>query len=295
MPIHYLPPLNPARAFEASGRLLSITKAAEELAVTPAAVSRQVKTLEVYLGVALFERVHGRLELTSAGARYLSELMPIFSSLKEATTVLRAAGRRVRVLRIRSPATFAVRWLIPRLASFHKLHSDIDVQLTTSSAPLNFEREKIDGGIELGTGKWPRMKVQRLVPNELIPVAAPSRKVKSQGKLKGETLLHSMARPEDWGLWLKAAGFADDINRREMHYETSLLAYQAAVEGHGVAIAQRALVRRELEEGSLVTPFRTVLDRASFTYYFAWPVERKESDEMQAFRTWLSNQAELPS
>jgi LysR family glycine cleavage system transcriptional activator len=289
----YLPPLNPARAFEATGRLLSISKAAEELAVTPAAVSRQVKALEEYLGVDLFERAHGRLELTSAGARYLSDLIPIFASLKEATTIMRSAGRRVRVLKIRSPATFAVRWLIPRLAGFHKLHSHIDVQLTTSSAPLNFEREGIDGGIQLGSGTWPRMKTQRLVPNELVPVSAPSRKVKRQSGLKGETLLHSMARPEDWGLWLKAAGIPEESGRRSMHYETSLLAYQAAAEGHGVAIAQKALVRKELESGTLVTPFPFVLDRGSFSYYLAWPADRKESDEMRAFRLWLLSQAEV--
>lgn len=282
-----LPPLNPTRAFEATGRLLSISKAAQELAVTPAAVSRQVRTLELYLGVDLFERVKGRLELTAAGAGYLAELMPLFTALREATASLRTTTRRSSVLKIRSPATFAVRWLIPRLANFHRSHDDIEVQLTTSSAPLNFSREDIDAGIQLGEGDWGGVHVQRLIPNILIPVAASSRAVKARSKLQGETLLHSLARPEDWTLWLKGAGIPSNAGRREMRYETSLLAYQAAIEGHGVAIAQEALVRSELNSGALVAPFPFRLDRGAHTYYFVWPANRRSSDALEVFRDWL--------
>ncbi len=288
MTYRLLPPLNPVRAFEATGRLLSISKAAEELAVTPAAVSRQVKTLELYLGVELFDRVRGRLELTSAGARYLSELMPVFTTLRDATEHVRTSGRRNRILKIRSPATFAVRWLIPRLAGFHRQHERIDVQLTTSSAPLNFDREDIDAGIQLGNGNWPGTCAQALIPNELVPVAAPSLHIEAASKLEGETILHSLARPEDWNLWLKAAGLPLRKDRREMRYETSLLAYQAALEGHGIAIAQRALVASELAEGTLVEPFPFVLDRKEHTYYFVWPANR-ESEALAGFRGWLQN------
>ncbi|WP_345815747.1 LysR substrate-binding domain-containing protein [Paraburkholderia sp. PREW-6R] len=282
-----LPPLNPTRAFEATGRLLSISKAAQELAVTPAAVSRQVRTLERYLGVDLFERVKGRLELTAAGASYLAELMPLFESLRDATASLRTTTRGASVLKIRSPATFAVRWLIPRLANFHRSHEDIEVQLTTSSAPLNFGREDIDAGIQLGDGAWSGVHVQRLIPNVLIPVAASTHAVKPRSKLQGETLLHSLARPEDWTLWLKGAGISPNAGRREMRYETSLLAYQAAIEGHGIAIAQEALVRAELNSGALVAPFPFKLDRGAHTYYFAWPANRKSSRALEVFRDWL--------
>ncbi|MDR5817274.1 MULTISPECIES: LysR substrate-binding domain-containing protein [unclassified Caballeronia] len=281
-----LPSLNAIRAFEATGRTLSVSKAASELAVTPAAVSRQVKALEGFLGLQLFERVRGRLELTSAGARYLAELMPLFAGLRQATDSIRTAGRRSHVLKIRSPATFAVRWLIPRLASFHRQFPEIDVQLTTSSAPLDFRREDIDGGIQLGDGRWPGLSVQRLIPNELVPVAAPSRKIRARSKLTGETLLHSLARADDWAIWMEAAGFARDPRRREMRYETSLLAYQAAIEGHGVAVAQKALVRAELDSGQLVAPFRFELDRGAYTYYFAWPA-RHASEALTTFRDWL--------
>jgi len=213
--------------------------------------------------------------------------MPLFASLRNATASLRTTTRRASVLKIRSPATFAVRWLIPRLANFHRLHDNIEVQLTTSSAPLNFSREDLDAGIQLGDGNWSGVHVQRLIPNILIPVAASTRPVKPRSKLQGETLLHSLARPEDWTLWLKEAGMLPNTGRREMRYETSLLAYQAAIEGHGIAIAQEALVRSELNSGALVAPFPFKLDRGTHTYYFTWPENHKPSESLKVFRDWL--------
>jgi len=289
-----LPPLNPLKAFEATGRHLSVSKAARELFVTPAAVSRQIKALEEFLGVQLFNRLPGGLDLTVAGVRYLSDITPMFSSLREATNAVMGGGFRRHVLKIRSPATFAVRWLIPRLASFHQANPDIDVQLSTSPAPLNFDREDIDAGVQLGDGNWPKVAVRRLVPNELIPVMAPRagqgmKRLRNPVSLARETLLHSMARLDDWHLWLQAAGQAGINGYRGMKYETSLLAYQAAAEGHGVAIAQKALVERELREGTLVAPFDFVLDRDSKTYYFAWPNDRPESRALDAFTHWLAD------
>ncbi|QRQ84282.1 LysR substrate-binding domain-containing protein [Cupriavidus oxalaticus] len=285
-----LPPLNPARAFEATGRLLSVSKAAEELSVTPAAVSRQVRTLEAYLGTTLLERAPGgRMQLTPAGARYLSELMPLFVSLREATLAVTGSRYGGNTLRIRSPATFAVRWLIPRLASFHQRHKDIDVQLTTSFQPLDFQREDIDAGIQLGTGRWPGLSTLQLIPNVLVPVAAPSLQIRSKRDLGKHSLLHSLARPDDWVLWLEAAGLRNIDPSRGMKYETSLLAYQAAAEGHGVAMAQKELVAKDLSEGTLVTPFDLELDRGDHTYYFAWATDRPESGALKAFRQWLSS------
>jgi LysR family glycine cleavage system transcriptional activator len=283
-----LPPLNPARAFEATGRLLSISKAAAELCVTPAAVSRQVRVLENFLGMTLLDRVGGGVALTVNGARYLSDLIPLFGSLREATEAIKGGNRRGNVLRIRSPATFAVRWLIPRLAGFHRMHADVDVQLTTSSSPLDFAREDIDAGIQLGDGKWPAIHSQRLIPNQLVPAASPVRALTHIRQLRSETLLHSLARPEDWQLWLKAAGLPVSGALRGMRYETSLLAYQAAIEGHGVAIAQKALIEKELSDGALIAPFELILDRGEYTYYFAWPAEKAESAALKAFRAWLT-------
>lgn len=283
-----LPPLNPARAFEATGRLLSISKAADELCVTPAAVSRQVRALENYLGAPLFLRVRGGLELTPAGARYLSDLMPLFAALREATQAVAGSSRGRDTLRIRSPATFAVRWLIPRLAGFHQLHKDVDVQVMTSFAPLDFQREDIDAGIQLGDGRWPGMRTLQLVRNELVPVAAPAVRLTNKKQLAAQTLLHSMARPDDWMLWLRAAGLRDVSHTHGMKYETSLLAYQAAIEGHGVAIAQKALIEKELADRTLLAPLGLALDREDYTYYFAWPTGKPQSRALRVFRDWLA-------
>ncbi|ANN70282.1 LysR substrate-binding domain-containing protein [Bordetella bronchialis] len=283
-----LPPLNPARAFEAAGRLLSISRAADELSVTPAAISRQVRLLEAYLGTPLFNRARGTLSLTPTGARYLSELIPLFAGLRDATAAIARKRDGGSTLRIRSPATFAVRWLIPRLAGFHKLNPQVDVQVTTSSRPLDFQREDIDAGIELGDGTWPGVHTLRLVPNVLVPVAAPTLRLNEKSRLDRQTLLHSLARPDDWLLWLRAAGRRSVDPSRGMKYETSLLAYQAALEGHGIAIAQKALVEKELAEGSLVAPLGHPLDRGDYTYYFAWPAGRAQSGALRAFRDWLA-------
>ncbi|MET3515116.1 LysR family glycine cleavage system transcriptional activator [Pseudacidovorax sp. 1753] len=294
--MHPLPPLNPLKAFEAAGRLQSVSRAADELAVTPAAVSRQIRTLEEFLAVSLFERVPGGVRLTPAGARYLAEVGPLLAALREATNVVMGGSYRRRVLKIRSPATFAVRWLIPRLAGFHSRHPSIDVQVATSSAPLDFERETIDAGIQLGDGDWAGLRTERLMPNVLVPVVSPgyaaTHALQAPRDLAHQTLLHSMARPDDWARWLKAAGAADVNPYRGMKYETSLLAYQAALEGHGVAIAQQALVEKELACGALVTAFDHALDCGAFTYYFAVPAARSESTALRAFRTWLAEALE---
>lgn len=290
--MHPLPPLNPLKAFEAAGRLQSVSRAADELAVTPAAVSRQIKALEEFLTVTLFERLPGGVRLTPAGARYLAEVGPLLVGLREATNVVMGGSYRRRVLKIRSPATFAVRWLIPRLAGFHSRHPSIDVQVATSPAPLDFDREAIDAGIQLGTGEWPGLRTERLMPNVLVPVVSPryaaDHALQAPRTLAQQTLLHSMARPDDWSLWLKSAGDTAVNPYRGMKYETSLLAYQAALEGHGVAIAQRALVEKELASGTLVAPFGHALDCGAFTYYFAVPAARDESPALRAFRTWLA-------
>jgi LysR family transcriptional regulator, glycine cleavage system transcriptional activator len=285
-----LPPLNPTRVFVTTGRLLSISKAAAELSVTPAAVSRQVRALERYLGVRLFNRVHGGLELTAAGTRYLAAVTPLFTSLEKATEAVRA-GVPGATLKMRSPATFAVRWLIPRFASFHRAHPDSDIQLTTSPAPIDLDREDIDAGIQLGDGNWPRLSSQQLIPNELVPVVAPALRdaLGKPARIGDVTLLHSLARIDDWALWLEAAGLSHDNVYGGMRYETSLLAYQAAIEGHGVAIAQKALVEKELTDGSLIAPFDFVLDRGRFTYYFVWRADRPQSPAVVAFRTWLAS------
>jgi LysR family glycine cleavage system transcriptional activator len=290
-----LPPLNALRAFEAAARHLSITLAASELHVTPGAVSRQIKTLEDALGIALFKRGHREITLTQRGADYYRAVTRGFDTLRDATRRLKRRRQR-NELKIRAYTTFAMRWLIPRLSGFHSAHPDIEVLLKASLEPIDFRKEDIDGAIRLGDGDWPGTNVHRLVDNVIAPVASPALlksgpKLRKPADLARHTLLHSIARPDDWARWLEAAGVAGQIDAHAgMTYESSVMAYAAAIEGQGVAIAQLFLVASDLAERRLVAPLRRSVDMGDFTYYLLTPKHRDESTSMRAFRLWLLDQ-----
>lgn len=290
-----LPPLNAIRAFEAAARHLSITLAADELHVTPGAVSRQIKSLEEVLGLQLFKRGHREIALTRQGGDYFQAITRALDLLREATRKL-TRGRQRKQLRIRAYTTFAMRWLIPRLSGFHAAHPGIEVLLKASLEPVDFRKEDIDAAIRLGDGQWPGANSHRLGPNILAPVASPALlaagpKLKKPADLARHTLLHSIARPDDWGHWLQAAGVAKQVDARAgMTYESSAMALAAAIEGQGLAVAQLFLVEKDLAEGRLVMPFRKTVDMGDFTYYLLTPSHRSESATMKTFRLWLLDQ-----
>jgi LysR family glycine cleavage system transcriptional activator len=292
-----LPPLNALRAFEAAARHMSITLAADELHVTAGAVSRQIKSLEDVLGLQLFKRGHREISLTRQGGDYYRAVTRSLDALREATRRLTRSRQR-KQLKIRAYTTFAMRWLIPRLSGFHAAHPDIEVLLKASLEPVDFRKEDIDGAIRLGDGNWPGSNTYRLVDNILTPVASPALlksgpKLKKPADLARHTLLHSIARPDDWATWLEAAGVRTQIDAHAgMTYESSAMAYAAAIEGQGVAIAQRFLVAQDLQDGSLVQPFRKTVDMGDFTYYLLTPRHREESYHMKTFRLWLFDQFE---
>lgn len=290
-----LPPLNAVRAFEAAARHLSITLAAEELHVTAGAVSRQIKSLEEALGFALFTRGHREITLTRQGQDYHRAVTRAFDVLREATRKATRVRAR-KQLKIRAYTTFAMRWLIPRLAGFHAAHPDIEVLLKASLQPVDFRKEDIDGAIRLGDGRWPGTHAVRLVPNILAPVASPALlrtgpRLRKPADLSQHTLLHSIARPDDWRTWLEAAGAPEVVDARPgMTYESSAMAYEAAIGGQGLAIAQLFLVAKDLQEGRLVQPFRKTVDMGDFTYYLLTPTHRAESAQMKTFRLWMLEQ-----
>jgi LysR family transcriptional regulator, glycine cleavage system transcriptional activator len=290
-----LPPLNAIRAFEAAARHLSITVAADELNVTPGAVSRQIRSLEDTLGVQLLHRGHRQISLTGPGEDYYRAITKALDALRDATRRLTRRAKR-KQLKVRAYTTFAMRWLIPRLSSFHAANPGIEVLLTASLDPVDFRKEDIDGAIRLGDGKWSGTNAYRLVANVLVPVCSPKllaggAKARKPAELQHQTLLHSIARPDDWRQWLEAAGVEGLVDSRGgMSYQSSAMAYAAAVEGQGFAIAQRFLVADDLESGKLVAPFRQTVDMGDYTYYLLTPADRKESPSMATFRAWLLEQ-----
>lgn len=294
-----LPPLNALRAFEAAARHLSISLAADELNVTPGAISRQVRGLEETLGLQLLKRGHRQISLTRVGADYYKTLSQALELIREATRRLQRRSQR-KQLKIRAYTTFAMRWLIPRLSGFHAAHPNIEVLLKASLAPVDFRKEDIDGAVRLGDGNWPGCHSHRLVSNILAPIASPSLlktgpKLKRPVDLAHHTLLHSVARPDDWATWLDAAGAGNAVDPRAgMTFESSAMTYQATVEGQGLAMAQLFLVEKDLEEGRLVLPFKKTVDMGDYTYYLLTPSHRAESVEMKTFRLWMLEQFHLP-
>ncbi|HWK72399.1 MAG TPA: LysR substrate-binding domain-containing protein [Burkholderiaceae bacterium] len=289
-----LPPLNALRMFETTARLLSMHKASVVLHVTPAAVSKQIQVLEASLDVKLFTRGKGKLQLTPAGEKYYAHISTALNSIRHATREISNVSGMAS-LKIRAYTTFSMYWLIPRLSSFHGLYPEINIELTTSTKWIDFEAEDVDAAIRLGDGNWPGFVALPLVPNILAAVCSPelAKSLHNVEDLKQATLLHTLARPDDWQHWLSSQGYdtMDGFNYR--NYESSVLVYQAATKGQGVGIAQKALVQPLVENGDLVYPFPYELDMGSYTYYFVMPGNRPMRKELNIFRDWLLNSAEL--
>lgn len=255
-----LPPLNPLRAFEVAGRHVSFTRAAEELGVTQTAVSRQVSVLEGFLRVRLFERHNSELILTDTGRSYLADIQPALEIISNATEISR--GQAKTVLKVRVYLTFALRWLLPRLSRFREQHPEIDINLTTSVTPADFDRDDIDISICHGNGRWPDVAAWQIFGDSITPVCSPAllrgeNAPRSPQDLVNQSLLHSRNRSDDWAEWLTFAEVAD-WPKQSLVFETSSLVYEAAKQGLGFAIGQVRLLQDDIERGDLVAPFDTM-------------------------------------
>lgn len=289
-----LPPLNPLKAFEAAARLSSLTLAAEEMNVSQVAVSRQVKVLEDYLGVLLFRRLHRGIELTREGKQLFDGVTNAFQDIGNTAKRVSRRGRR-DILSIQSYTTFSQRWLIPRLGQFHDANPKIEVRLSSSTAPVDFEAQNLDAAIRSGRGEWPDLHSERLADIELIPICAPgflaSATLKKPNDLARVRLLHSMARPNDWASWLACAG-ATDVPGPGVRFENSALAYEAALLDIGVAIAIKVFVHRHLQSGVMAAPFDLTC-RTGEGYYLTWPKNAAPSPPLLRFLTWVREQMAL--
>ncbi|WP_106419237.1 LysR substrate-binding domain-containing protein [Salinicola tamaricis] len=285
---HPLPPLNPLRAFEVAARLCSLTKAAEELHVSQVAVSRQVKVLEDYMGVVLFYRQHRGIELTREGLELYRGVKNAFKEISDASRRVSRRGRK-DVLSIQSYTTFSQRWLIPRLADFNARNDLLEVKLSSSLKPADFDSGNVDAAIRAGRGEWPDLHAEKLVDIELIPVVSPalqaSAGIKTVRDLSRVRLLHSMARSSDWQHWLAAYGDTVE-DKASVQFESSALAYEAASTGMGCAIAVKMFVEKQLESGEFLAPFPETL-KTGEAYYLVWPKGTPPSDALLRFLEWM--------
>jgi len=285
--------LNGIKAFEAAARTGSFAAAGSELNVSAAAISRMVHLLEQRLGVALFERKANRLALTQAGRAYQSGLTPIFDALASLTAQVSAASK-IRVLTIGVGPTFAMRWLIPRLASFRKQEPDIDVRITMGGAAAPFG-DDWSCGIKLGDGNWPGLVAEPLFAGDLTPVCTPqlAASLKRPADLKGPALLRVAHAAEDWPLWLKAAG-VPRIAARGPEFGYYGYALQAASDGLGVAMGIRPYVDDDLAAGRLVAPFALSVPKG-MRWYLLYRSFQTGQRDFAAFRRWIVRAAVEPA
>ena len=284
-----LPFLNGIRAFEAAARAEGFAKAATELHVTPAAISRMVQLLERRLGVPLFERKANRLALTAAGRAYQGGLTQIFDQLANLTAQVTAmAGSRV--LTVGVGPTFATRWFIPRLADFQKTEPDVEVRFATGGATLPYN-DDWTCGIRLGDGDWPGFAAEQLLAADFTPVCSPAlaKRLKTPDDLKDATLLRVAHAADEWPRWFKVAGLSK-IRAKGPEFEYYGQALQAAADGVGVAIGISPYVDDDLKAGRLVAPFAQSVSKGEH-WYLIYRDARKDEAAFVAFRAWIMRAA----
>lgn len=279
-------PLNGLRAFEASARHLSFTRAAIELCVTQAAVSQQVKGLEKRLGVALFQRLPRGLKITAEGEALLPTVTSSFDQM--ATTLDRIEAGQVReLLFLGVVGTFAVGWLLPRLQAFQKRHPFIDVRVSTNNNRVDMAAEGLDFAIRFGQGSWHGTDAFRLFDAPLSPLCTPklAETLKAPADLMEATLLRSY-RADEWSSWFAAAGVtpAAQVNAGIV-FDTSLGMMEAALQGLGVALAPPSMFSRHLASGAVVQPFPVTISLGS--YWLTRLQSKPPTPAMQVFSGWL--------
>lgn len=287
-----IPPLNPLRVFEIVARTGNLTTAAEQLHVTQSAVSRQITTLEEYLGVRLFTRERYGVSLTAVGRSYAGRILPAFESIADATEKL-TKGAQQGALRVRTYTTFATKWLIPRLGHFRERYPDFEIRLSTAVPDVNFDLDPVDLAIQFGNGNWPNVQAELLFRDEIEPVCSPAflsqfaPNPKYPESLLRQRLLVSRYRRTDWDEWLKATGYDEQTkDSQRMSFGSTFLTWQAAADGQGIAMGQTALLTTELETRQLVRPFSKPLRRES-GYYLVKPKPQRESRKVNVFLDWL--------
>jgi LysR family glycine cleavage system transcriptional activator len=291
-----LPPLQAVRVFEAVARHLSFTKAAQELGMTQAAASYQIKVLEERIGAPLFLRRPKQIELTEPGQRLAPAVSEAFSILSQAYAAAR--GGADGLLCVTTVLTFASNWLAQHLGSFQLAHPALAVRLDTSSRLTDFAREDVDLAIRSGAGKWPGLEAHKLLDADFTPMLSPKLAASIGGVKEPADLLRlPILDPGDiwWSRWFEAAGVTGHDLAKRPGSSMGAQAYEAnaAMAGHGVAILTRALFKNELADGRLIQPFDLVGDDGH-AYWLVYPTARRNVPKIRAFRDWILAEIACP-
>jgi DNA-binding transcriptional LysR family regulator len=294
-----LPPLDPLVAFEAAARHLSFTRAADELALTQSAVSRQIQTLEGALGVALFQRLHRALVLTEAGRELSAATTSVLQQLHNVAERVGARSQRRTVVVTTTPG-FAGLWLIPRLGGFTAAHGDVDVRISATYQLADLERDGVDLAVRYCAQESVGSDAVKLFGESVMPLCSPalladrSRPLDKPADLRHHVLLHSTTggrtHTADWQLWLRAMGLEDLQPAGTLHFELYDQMIQAAVDGHGVVLGRLPLVTRLLKAGRLVAPFSRKV-ASPLGYHLLRSAASARKPEVQQFADWLRAEA----
>ena len=289
-----LPPLNSLRLFEASARLLSFKNAAEELLLTPSAVSHGIQSLEEWLGAPLFLRTTKGLVLSEAGNTYIPIVRQALDLLASGSAQI-VNKHSLGQLSISAAPTFGARWLLPRLHKFRELHPDIHIVIDTSHERAELSDAGVDLAIRMGRGNWQGVIADKLVAEEMVPVCAPSiyDRVRALADIEQAPLIHVTRASEDWAVWATETGRAAPDPSKGLRFDTIHMAFQAACQGLGVAIGRKPLVNAELASGSLVEVWETVFSNTS--YWLVGAESRADDPRIVAFRSWILQEVAIPA
>lgn len=300
-----LPGTRALRTLEAAARHLNFTRAADELGLTPAAVSHQIKEIEDQLGIVLFTRTSRTIRLTEAGAVLFEASADALDLLGRAVSRAHKMARGTAQLKVTLDAHFATKWLMRRVDNFRRHQPDIELRFDITYEVRDFDRDDVDVGIRFGTGKYQGLCSHRLFGNVIIPVCSPALlkagpPLKEPRDLFQHTLAHIVWARQgvtwpNWRMWMAAAGVDDFDDSRTVVFGNSSDAVQAALDGYAVALADFAMVANDLSEGRLVQPFALGIKVApDFAYHLVYPQGAADDARIVAFRDWLLNEVHDP-
>ncbi len=300
--MHPFPGTRALRTLEAAGRHLNFTRAADELGLTPAAVSYQIKEIEDQLGLVLFTRTSRSIRPTKAGELVLEACADALDGLGRAVARARKSARGAATLRVSADAQFAAKWLMRRIHSFRRAQPGIEPRFDVSSELRDFDQDDVDVAIRFGGGKYPGLAAHRLFGDVIGPVCSPALLASGPPLREPRDLLnHTLAHIEwthqcvtwpNWRMWMTAAGVGDFDDSRTVVFGTSSELLQAALEGIAVVLAESAMVTGDLAEGRLVRPFDLSLRISpEFAYFLVYPQAAADDPRIVAFRDWILAEA----
>lgn len=289
--------------FEAAARHLNFTRAADEVGLTPAAVSYQIKEIEEQLGIVLFHRTSRTIRLTAAGRLLFEAAGDALETLRQALGKARKLSRGERMLRVTADPVFAGKWLMPRVENFRNANPDIELRFDVSSQVRDFDGDDVDVGIRFGQGKYAGLTTVRLFDNMIVPVCGPSLlragpPLRQPSDLAHHTLAHidwsgqGLVWP-NWSMWMAAAGVEDFDDSRCVVFGESSQVIQAALAGSAVGLVDFEMVAQDLSEGRLIRPFDlSIKVPPEFGYFLVYPESSASDPRIIAFRTWIVEQVE---